>query len=613
MQVANRVIPAALTSGARLPRGLRRAAWSRAAILGILSALIAMASAQCPLNAAYAPGTTTCACNPGFTGPAAACAACAAGEYKAAAGDGACAPCAAGETSPVGAIEAAMCTSAAWTARAATLSQVSGWSLVRYLPASATTWHFATDNLVGTQAYTTASSSNGGWSVVFPAGFDEVFISNEDGTKWVYFPHSSINSQFNVQKRPVYRASSVAYPDSFIMFNSAAVGDESDPVIFCVDAFLNAGDVVYREASNTLSAPEKGSLVFVRARPPCELRGEAEELTGMRDWMQIKHLPARVGAADTWFSGNTFQGSSGISATVSTGTRPAALSAAAVEWAVPFVSTNTDFFLFVSRQSESGAGATDRWVVYTHAQLITNSAVQVPGYVRNSGPVFPAIFLNHNTVAAEPQISSDNQATYEYAEGAVTSFGGRPSVSTAVFHKRTPHAPSRCCAARSFGMSVPLAVPLPVLARALALVPGSSLVPRLATMRGRDAVETRSGAGATMPTFHATAGPGGGGVVRFDRSARQFLDGGAHAFQIASQNGFTAVAVVRFTGAAPTGASDTAGGWNERVFGFGVTSGAAGHYRAQRRPHGALGVWNLGGGSCVHCQVCRCHCARCMG
>ena len=37
-----------------------------------------------------------------------------------------------------------------------------------------------------------------------------------------------------------------------------------------------------------------GSMVFVRTRAPCELRGEAEALTGMRDWMQIKHLPARI-------------------------------------------------------------------------------------------------------------------------------------------------------------------------------------------------------------------------------------------------------------------------------------------------------------------------------
>ena len=110
---------------------MRPAAWRRAAILGILTALIAVASAQTAAQ-----------------------------------------------------IET-------WIASATALSQVSGWSLVRYLPAAATSWHFATDDLKGTEAYTTAESGNGGWSVVFPE-FDEFFISSADFSKWVHFPQLSI-------------------------------------------------------------------------------------------------------------------------------------------------------------------------------------------------------------------------------------------------------------------------------------------------------------------------------------------------------------------------------------------------------------------------------------
>jgi len=40
-----------------------------------------------------------------------------------------------------------------------------------------------------------------------------------------------------------------------------------------------------------------------------------------------------------------------------------------------------------------------------------------------------------------------------------------------------------------------------------------------------------------------------GGALTFDRTLEQFIDGGAHSFDIASNGGFTAVAVVKFTGA----------------------------------------------------------------
>jgi len=62
------------------------------------------------------------------------------------------------------------------------------------------------------------------------------------------------------------------------------------------------------------------------------------------------------------------------------------------------------------------------------------------------------------------------------------------------------------------------------------------------------------------PAVSPTGGPGGGGMLTFDRMQGAFLDGGAHTFNIASNWGFTLVAVVKFTG----GVS----GW-ERIIDFG--------------------------------------------
>jgi len=66
--------------------------------------------------------------------------------------------------------------------------------------------------------------------------------------------------------------------------------------------------------------------------------------------------------------------------------------------------------------------------------------------------------------------------------------------------------------------------------------------------------------GQCRNNFDNKDGPDGRGAVFFDRSLSQFLDGGIHTFNIASNGGFTAVAVVKFTGIA---------GSFERIFDFG--------------------------------------------
>jgi len=455
---------------------------------------------------------------------------------------------------------------AAWGASAESLTNVDGWSLVRYLPAGAATWHFATDNLAGTHVYAQAQSSNGGWSSVFPTGFDELFIASADFSKWVHFPRESIASQFGTQERLVYRASSVAYPDSFLMYNSAA--DGSHPIISCVRSVtdLNA-DAIYVEASNSGSSPAKGSLVFVRTRPPCELRGEAEQVTGMRDWMQIKHIPRRIsGGPTTYAFGDTFQGTAGNVGTVTTGTRPAVLAAADLEWAVSFVpgplSGSEEYYLFLFRLSEQGQS--NVFAVYSAVQLRlqSNNGLRQP-YM---GTMSQSLGMSYNAMSpSRPQDPIIAQWVTFYKENGATDDGGRQPFSTAVFHKRSADPRSTCCAVGSFAESSAWTVGVSELKRAVALVPGSSHIPRLASMRGRDLVETRSAAAADMPTYHATAGPNGGGVVRFDRAAQQFLNGGTQVFHFHRRNGFTAVALVKFTGAL----SDAEGGSNENVFAFG--------------------------------------------
>ena len=88
----------------------------------------------------------------------------------------------------------------------------------------------------------------------------------------------------------------------------------------------------------------------------------------------------------------------------------------------------------------------------------------------------------------------------------------------------------------------------------IALVPGSP--PRFASLSARGSTPLVS---ASLPSYNAVGGPGGKGDMSFDQSSSQYLDGGAHTFNMASSGGFTAVTVVKFTGSA---------GSYERIFDF---------------------------------------------
>jgi len=77
--------------------------------------------------------------------------------------------------------------------------------------------------------------------------------------------------------------------------------------------------------------------------------------------------------------------------------------------------------------------------------------------------------------------------------------------------------------------------------RAITLVPGRA---QLSTL-----VNHNQSTYASTAIFDSTAGPlAGNGTVTFDRGLSQYINGGQHTFNIATNVGFTAVVVVKFTG-----------------------------------------------------------------
>jgi hypothetical protein len=67
------------------------------------------------------------------------------------------------------------------------------------------------------------------------------------------------------------------------------------------------------------------------------------------------------------------------------------------------------------------------------------------------------------------------------------------------------------------------------------------------SVANRNAVAT-----GTLPTYIATGGPKGSGYLSFSRANLQFINGGARAFSVSTNGGFTIIAWARFTGTVQT-------------------------------------------------------------
>ena len=99
-------------------------------------------------------------------------------------------------------------------------------------------------------------------------------------------------------------------------------------------------------------------------------------LTGMDDWVKIKHSPTNVGK----ISGNTFSGAT-IDGTFTIGDA----TDDTAEWAITFDATNVEYFCFHSKDSDINSDFKDRWVVIERSEMIKQIAYQsTGGYGYNS-------------------------------------------------------------------------------------------------------------------------------------------------------------------------------------------------------------------------------------
>ena len=179
--------------------------------------------------------------------------------------------------------------------------------------------------------------------------------------------------------------------------------------------------------------------------------------TGMTGWVQVKHLPGGAETGNrTWFSGNTFSGSTVNSYTVGSPSNNAA------EWSIPFDSASAQFYLFYENTNDFNGEWNDRWIVMRKSDMV---AVDYPNwrpfYKASSYPNGKTEGLQYNRVSAgqewDPNIGIGHEHTrvdggvvtsgpYKYwnavyIENSATGWNGAPPAEVNVYVKYTADIP----------------------------------------------------------------------------------------------------------------------------------------------------------------------------
>ena len=178
--------------------------------------------------------------------------------------------------------------------------------------------------------------------------------------------------------------------------------------------------------------------------------------TGMTGWVQIKHLPkaAEVSANRTWFSGNTFNGSTVNSYTVGSPSNNDA------EWSIPFDTANVKYYLFYENTSDFNGEWNDRWIVMRKSDMVEVGYPNFkPFYKALNYPTGKTEGLQYNRINnvenADPNINIEHLKKdgtvsglgpykYGYAlylENSTPNWNGAPPAEVNVYVKYTEDIP----------------------------------------------------------------------------------------------------------------------------------------------------------------------------
>jgi len=92
--------------------------------------------------------------------------------------------------------------------------------------------------------------------------------------------------------------------------------------------------------------------------------------------------------------------------------------------------------------------------------------------------------------------------------------------------------------------------------RAVALTPGSSIIPHLTLLGSQAQASTRTAGESTLPAYASSGCVSGNDYLDFSLTSSQYIDGGERTFNMGT-TGFTMMAVVMFSGTAAAGSYET--------------------------------------------------------
>ena len=252
---------------------------------------------------------------------------------------------------------------------------VKGWRIVRFLPATATAWHQANDDLVGTAVYGNAYNYSEDWSVEF-GNFDEFLFGTGGLQHWMWVTKDTITNA-DATSNPIIKSSEsdTAYSSpgwytgtnperpliSLHGWDSATSGDSAD----LTEVMYVEG--TYADALNPSWTTDGGMAVWVRSSTDPyrslvipyslytdtthSLQSLAEFKTGVNGWRIVRFLPD--GLASAFSSTDNLVGTDvyGNSTDFTT------------EWSIEFQSGGYDQYLFVG-------GSFVDWLILNKTEFI---------------------------------------------------------------------------------------------------------------------------------------------------------------------------------------------------------------------------------------------------
>jgi hypothetical protein len=178
------------------------------------------------------------------------------------------------------------------------------------------------------------------------------------------------------------------------------------------------------------SIQERNSLIHKTLNFTNNENAYINYLTGMDNWVKIKHKPANK--IDS-YSGNTFNSTS-ISGTFTIGNPNDNNN----EWAIEFNEPNVKFYLFVLHVSQINSNYKDLWMVFEPSEMKRSSTLISNSYIYNSGYIHAyKTAMRPNGFAAKNSTNYNGPGYDQFIYNRTSTFGDLPDPNINMYYINT--------------------------------------------------------------------------------------------------------------------------------------------------------------------------------